>query len=259
MARAPKSIREKYFSPFPVALRGLMERHPVTTQEKLATITGKKRQTISQYVNGTSEPGYDTLTKIADYFNVSIDYLLGRSNDPSPVSSSVDELGLTTNAVAWLKKIKQENNSDHLSQLFEDCNFQQLVANFIDYAFIYEAETAVNRIYDKYFPRSQEGDEPDFDTSSLKFEEELECLLNKRNGHSHRALRMVREFEGLMIDAGDSLFECLCDEDCVLCLSEISAQRITRYTNLLLEQIRARIINKDIKQAFSQAIQPHSD
>ena len=68
MSRAKKDIADMHKSPFPVALRALMSEKPATTQEKLAEITGKTRQTVSQYVNGISEPGYDTLIKIADYF-----------------------------------------------------------------------------------------------------------------------------------------------------------------------------------------------
>ena len=33
--------------------------------------------TLGNYVQGTREPDYDTLRRIADYFGVSIDYLLG--------------------------------------------------------------------------------------------------------------------------------------------------------------------------------------
>ena len=66
---------------FSSTLRLLMETPPITTQAQLAEITGKTRQTISQYVNGISEPGYDTLVKIADYFDVPLDYLLGRGKE----------------------------------------------------------------------------------------------------------------------------------------------------------------------------------
>lgn len=37
---------------------------------------------ISRYENGEREPGIDELIRIADYFNVSLDYLLERSNQP---------------------------------------------------------------------------------------------------------------------------------------------------------------------------------
>lgn len=35
--------------------------------------------TLGNYVQGTREPDYDTLRRIADYFGVSIDYLLGHT------------------------------------------------------------------------------------------------------------------------------------------------------------------------------------
>ena len=69
----PKST-EKYNTPFPTTLRKLMEERG-ETQDALASVTSKTRQTVSQYVNGISEPSYITLVKIADYFNVSTDYL----------------------------------------------------------------------------------------------------------------------------------------------------------------------------------------
>lgn len=39
---------------------------------------------VSQYENGSSMPGYDTLLCIAQYFGVSVDYLLG-NDDKAPV------------------------------------------------------------------------------------------------------------------------------------------------------------------------------
>ena len=37
---------------------------------------------ISQYETGSREADYATLIAIADYFDVSIDYLLGRTDNP---------------------------------------------------------------------------------------------------------------------------------------------------------------------------------
>ena len=74
MSRNKTSVEEKYNAPFPTALRALMDERG-ETQENIAKAAGKTRQTISQYVNGISEPGYDVLVKIADYFDVSLDYL----------------------------------------------------------------------------------------------------------------------------------------------------------------------------------------
>ena len=44
--------------------------------------------TLGNYVQGTREPDYDTLRRIADYFGVSIDYLLGHEPPPSMTSAS---------------------------------------------------------------------------------------------------------------------------------------------------------------------------
>lgn len=40
------------------------------------------QNTISRYETGTREPSRNDLIMIADYFNVSIDYLLGRTDNP---------------------------------------------------------------------------------------------------------------------------------------------------------------------------------
>lgn len=58
------------------------------TQEELAKVLNMKRTSISGYETGRKEPDFKTLTEIANYFNVSVDYLLGRSN----VRYSMDEL-----------------------------------------------------------------------------------------------------------------------------------------------------------------------
>ena len=50
------------------------------TQDELAKILKISRSTIGMYENGSREPDYETLEAIADYFNVDIDYLLGRTN-----------------------------------------------------------------------------------------------------------------------------------------------------------------------------------
>lgn len=46
--------------------------------EQLAEKFGTSRQVFWRYENNLREPEYETLVKIADYFGVTIDYLLGR-------------------------------------------------------------------------------------------------------------------------------------------------------------------------------------
>lgn len=49
------------------------------TQEELAKKLKISRSTIGMYENGSREPDYEMLEMIADFFNVDIDYLLGRT------------------------------------------------------------------------------------------------------------------------------------------------------------------------------------
>lgn len=52
------------------------------SQLRLATDLNTTQNTISRYETGEREPGIGELIKIADYFNVSVDYLIGRTDNP---------------------------------------------------------------------------------------------------------------------------------------------------------------------------------
>ncbi len=57
-------------------LRNLIEDRDLT-QKQVAKDLGVAPSTLGGYVQGTSEPDYETLISIAKYFDVSIDYILG--------------------------------------------------------------------------------------------------------------------------------------------------------------------------------------
>ena len=48
------------------------------SQKDIANYLGITRQAIASYELGKREPDYEILKKLADYFNISVDYLLGR-------------------------------------------------------------------------------------------------------------------------------------------------------------------------------------
>ena len=52
------------------------------TQVKLAMDLNLSQNSISRYEKGEREADYATLIAFADYFNVSVDYLLERTNNP---------------------------------------------------------------------------------------------------------------------------------------------------------------------------------
>ncbi|MFB5763506.1 helix-turn-helix domain-containing protein [Paenibacillus medicaginis] len=69
-------------------------------QEELAQILGITRAALSHYEKNRRKPDFDTLTKLANLFGVSIDYLIGRipqtQNDTEPnVKQFIDQLELS--------------------------------------------------------------------------------------------------------------------------------------------------------------------
>jgi len=61
-------------------LKILLEQHNIS-QKKLAADLFLTPSTLGNYVQSTREPDYNTLIKIADYFHVTTDFLLGHTID----------------------------------------------------------------------------------------------------------------------------------------------------------------------------------
>ncbi|MCY8574082.1 helix-turn-helix domain-containing protein [Bacillus haynesii] len=69
------------------------------SQYELADRLGFSRGKLANYEQGTREPDYETLKKIADFFEVTTDYLLNRTKNPSVIkdkeaSYNIDDLDL---------------------------------------------------------------------------------------------------------------------------------------------------------------------
>ena len=62
-------------------LKELRQRKKIS-QLRLALDLGLNQNSISRYENNEREADYKTLIALADYFNVSIDYLLERTDNP---------------------------------------------------------------------------------------------------------------------------------------------------------------------------------
>ena len=64
------------------------------TQEDLGKFLNKTKNNISQYETEKREPDNDTLKKIADLFEVSVDYLLGRDLSTSNLNLSHHQINI---------------------------------------------------------------------------------------------------------------------------------------------------------------------
>ncbi|MBJ8151339.1 helix-turn-helix domain-containing protein [Bacillus cereus] len=78
-------------------------------KEKLDTETKVTKTTISNYETGYSSPSNETLVIISDVLNVSVDYLLGRSDGPELNAVQFTELRKEFNElIDMLEKMPKE-------------------------------------------------------------------------------------------------------------------------------------------------------
>lgn len=69
-------------------LRNLRIEYKIS-QEKLATTLGVTRSAVAQWENGFTIPSNEMLNKLCDYFNVSLDYLMGRTDQRRAIDNNI--------------------------------------------------------------------------------------------------------------------------------------------------------------------------
>ena len=103
----------------------LLRKERGLTQKQVAADLGIAQALLSHYEKGKRECGLEFLVKAADYYNVSTDYLLGRSPVPDGNSSGDSKSGdimlalnkkLITNSIEVIFSILQKIKSSKLSK-----------------------------------------------------------------------------------------------------------------------------------------------
>lgn len=89
------------------------------TQEQLALKIQTTKGTISNYENGYSTPSNEMLVLLANTLNTTTDYLLGNTDDPSPISQTDKEDDAAFQAFAndpslqkWYKELPKSREED---------------------------------------------------------------------------------------------------------------------------------------------------
>ena len=99
---------------FATTLKNLRELHNVK-QEELAEYLKVSRPTIAGYETKRREPDYERLTKIAEFFQVSTDYLLtGKDSDIQPEQS---EAIIDQKVTAIYKQLSLDSKQEALKYL----------------------------------------------------------------------------------------------------------------------------------------------
>ena len=110
---------------FSYRLTVLLDEHNMS-QTQLAKKVGTTNVTICRYLTGERVPRLDVVTKIADVFNVSLDYLLGLSNDEN-IQNSNENSDLNIDMI--IKSLYSLDDNSHLSKNQIDLIKKLLMAN----------------------------------------------------------------------------------------------------------------------------------
>ncbi|WP_224930414.1 helix-turn-helix domain-containing protein [Bacillus safensis] len=105
-------------------IRSLREKHNLT-QEQIAKKIGISRGTYAHYEINKRRPDYETLIKIAEIFDVSTDYLVGRSDnqgykiiDDNKIESDPD-LQIAFNAASDFSEEARKQTIDFINYIRE--------------------------------------------------------------------------------------------------------------------------------------------
>lgn len=119
---------------FPTRLRNIMKSRGIT-QKALANAIKMRPQTVSLYTTGQSAPDVNTLRKMAEFFNVSADYLLGLVEDDDPdkdIKVIAKYTGLSSRSIRWLHHRPQEEITQVLNALIEHTDFIMALHNIVE-------------------------------------------------------------------------------------------------------------------------------
>lgn len=123
MPRKKLNYTDNYYKPFPSRLRRLMRGdagkiNRTVSQQELADYLGlKARQSVSAYCDGSGQPSWENIAKIAEYFSVSTDWLLGATNIESVernIQVAAATLGISGKAAENLARISTETEDDNI-------------------------------------------------------------------------------------------------------------------------------------------------
>ena len=100
-------------------LRDLRQSHNLT-QDEFSKQSNIGRSVIGMYETGRRKPSFETLETIADFFNVTIDYLTGKTDNPKPPVNAITEDDFVALIAATHRKIREKHKDDLDSPEYAD-------------------------------------------------------------------------------------------------------------------------------------------
>ena len=75
------------------------------SQEEFSELVNMSRRTVAAWESGDRTPSFSTLSDVADTLNVSVDYLLGRTNEQNKKQPAVQDGELLDNILTRLRDL----------------------------------------------------------------------------------------------------------------------------------------------------------
>ena len=182
------------------------ERYPDRSLDAWGEIFNVSRQTISYWMGGHSVPDIIKLTKVAQYFNVSADFLLGLSDVESPdanARSAVEYTGLTEAAVEQLhigidtsecegvgaSESEKRKNVAIASELICSGYFEKMIVHIVRFSEAVYTEELLKLVSDEFMNDANNAEEEQF---VFKHQSDRDAVI--------KFLDHIARFNGIRID-----------------------------------------------------------
>lgn len=165
----------------------LLRKERGITQKQAAQELGISQAQLSHYEKGIRECGLEFVVQIADYYNVSCDYLLGRSAERSGQTIKVEELpdagGATSGSIyrssvlpTMYKKLI-ENSLDILFDRLDQCRDKRVVTSVSNYLML-----AVYRMFRRLYQAAPGNVASMFRVTPARWERDADAAMFLQEG-----------------------------------------------------------------------------
>jgi transcriptional regulator with XRE-family HTH domain len=104
---------------------------------------GVTKSTYTDYESGKKKPPHEHLMKLAEYYSVSVDYLLNRTNDPTPIRNLNEDL-------------ISDNLDEELNNILNDPNIRISISDFSSWS-DNDKQELINHLKIKQIVNNQEN------------------------------------------------------------------------------------------------------
>lgn len=144
----------------------LLRKQKGMTQQEISDLLSVTRPTYSRYESGAVEPSQETWEKLADFFNVSIGYLMGKeekqttkkdaSDGNLPPLTPKDERDIARELERILNGLDDKNTMAAMGGTVDDAEDRELLKSSIEYSLRLARQLAKKKFTPKKYRKDEE-------------------------------------------------------------------------------------------------------